>query len=84
MLRKMLADAGYGSSSELARMVGILPCSVSQAANGRDAPASALLAALGLRRVMLYEVIGEPVTIQPRPVRVKEADRGKTPHQREK
>lgn len=67
LLRRHLKSAGYyGAKIELARAAGVSHCSVSHVLTGRHAFGDKLLAALGLRRVELYEVIDDPVPIPKR------------------
>lgn len=66
-IRRLLKDAGfYGAQIELARAAGISHCGVSHVLTGRHAIGDKLLAALGLRKVELYEVVGEPIAIKRR------------------
>ena len=53
-LRKAIADAG--GQSAWAKQVGLTPSYVNDVLLGRRDPGPAVLAALGLRRVISYEV----------------------------
>ena len=67
-LRRHLKAAGYfGAQIELARAAGVSHCAVSHALNDERAfLGDRLLDALGLRKVVLFEVVGDPVPIPKR------------------
>lgn len=67
-LRRLLMhtrSVGYGGQQALARASGIPQQCIAEIRNGKRPISPRLAAALGLRIVTMYEVIGEPVTLDP-------------------
>jgi len=64
LMREITKHIGYGWQSELARAAGISSAGVAQVELGMTGPGDRLLDALGLRKVVLYEVVGDPVCVE--------------------
>jgi transcriptional regulator with XRE-family HTH domain len=71
LMRKITEHIGYGWQSELARAAGIPSAGVAQVELDYIKPGDRLLAALGLRKVVLYEVVSDPVSVEKTRRRVK-------------
>jgi hypothetical protein len=71
LMREITRHVGTGWQSELARAAGVPPSAVCQVVLGLIKPGDRLLEALGLRKVVLYEVVGEPVAVVKSTRRVK-------------
>lgn len=74
LMRQITEHIGYGWQSELARAAGIPATAVAQVESGLINPGNRLLEALGLRKVVLYEVVGDPVRVE-KAARVKRSAR---------
>lgn len=71
LMRQITEHVGYGWQSELARAVGVPCAAVAHVELGLIKPGDRLLEALGLRKVVLYEVVGDPVHVEKTRRRVK-------------
>jgi hypothetical protein len=60
---KHMYSIGYGGKQALARAAGIKQQNITEIQHGRRPLSPKVLAALGLRAVTMYEVIGDPVTL---------------------
>lgn len=80
MLRGVLREVGFGAQREFSRASGCSHSSVAHVLSGHTTPGPKILKALGLRRVVLYEVIDEPIKLErPKLVRNGTLLRTKTP-----
>lgn len=61
---KHMHSIGYGGKQALARAAGVPQQNITEIQRGKRPLSPKVLAALGLRAVTVYEVIGDPVTLQ--------------------